>query len=66
MVFLAGPREVGKTRLARHWLAKKGCMPLYFIWDDIATRQTSLKFLDREWSRLMKGFSDTGPFQSPF
>jgi len=42
MVFLAGPRQVGKTRLAKHWLAKSGCMPLYFNWDDIATRKAYL------------------------
>jgi hypothetical protein len=39
MVFLAGPRQVGKTRLAKHWLKKKKCMPLYFNWDDVATRR---------------------------
>lgn len=42
MIFLAGPRQVGKTRLARQWLEKKGCQPLYFNWDDIATRRTYL------------------------
>ena len=39
MVFLAGPRQVGKTRLARQWLKEKGCSSLYFNWDDVATRQ---------------------------
>jgi uncharacterized protein len=39
MVFLAGPRQVGKTRLARNWLEKAGCSALYFNWDDIKTRQ---------------------------
>jgi predicted AAA+ superfamily ATPase len=42
MVFLAGPRQVGKTVLARQWLKKCGCAPLYFNWDDISTRQTYL------------------------
>lgn len=42
MVFLAGPRQVGKTRLAKQWLEKKRCSPLYFNWDDIATRQAYL------------------------
>jgi len=39
MVFLAGPRQVGKTRLAKNWLGKKGCSTLYFNWDDISTRK---------------------------
>lgn len=42
MVFLAGPRQVGKTMLARHWLKKTGCASLYFNWDDISTRQAYL------------------------
>ena len=42
MVFLAGPRQVGKTVLARQWLKKRGCAPLYFNWDDISTRQAYL------------------------
>lgn len=39
MVFLAGPRQVGKTRLAKNWLEKKGCSSLYFNWDDVSTRK---------------------------
>ena len=39
IVFLAGPRQVGKTRLARNWLEKNGFSELYFNWDDIKTRQ---------------------------
>jgi len=42
MVFLAGPRQVGKTLLAKEWLAGKGCSSLYFNWDDVATRRTYL------------------------
>jgi len=42
MVFLAGPRQVGKTMLARQWLDKSNSKPLYFNWDDIKTRQTYL------------------------
>jgi len=42
MVFLAGPRQVGKTMLAERWLEKKRCMALYFNWDDIATRKAYL------------------------
>jgi predicted AAA+ superfamily ATPase len=43
MVFLAGPRQVGKTALARRWLESKGCPSLYFNWDEVATRQAYLK-----------------------
>ncbi|MBI9082065.1 MAG: ATP-binding protein [Desulfobacterales bacterium] len=43
MVFVAGPRQVGKTRLAKRWLEKKGCASLYFNWDDPLTRQRYLK-----------------------
>lgn len=39
MVFLAGPRQVGKTMLARHWLERNGCSSLYYNWDDPATRR---------------------------
>ena len=39
MVFLAGPRQVGKTMLARNWLERKSCSALYYNWDDIKTRR---------------------------
>ena len=39
MVFLAGPRQVGKTMLARQWLEKNGCPSLYYNWDDAVTRR---------------------------
>jgi len=42
MVFLAGPRQVGKTMLARNWLEEKGCSSLYFNWDDLQTRKAYL------------------------
>jgi predicted AAA+ superfamily ATPase len=42
MVFLAGPRQVGKTMLAKAWLEKYLCSPLYFNWDDISTRKAYL------------------------
>lgn len=42
MVFLAGPRQVGKARLARNWLERNGCSDLYFNWDDIKTRKAYL------------------------
>lgn len=39
MIFIAGPRQTGKTWLAKQWLKKKACSELYFNWDDIGTRQ---------------------------
>lgn len=42
MIFMAGPRQVGKTRLARKWLGEKRCPSLYFNWDDISTRRAYL------------------------
>jgi predicted AAA+ superfamily ATPase len=42
MVFLAGPRQVGKTLLAKKWLKKKECSPLYYNWDDVSTRRAYL------------------------
>jgi predicted AAA+ superfamily ATPase len=42
MVFLAGPRQVGKTMLAKEWLKKHRCDSLYYNWDDITTRQAYL------------------------
>lgn len=39
MVFLAGPRQVGKTSLSKIWLQENKCKTLYFNWDDIRTRQ---------------------------
>ena len=43
MVFIAGPRQVGKTRLARRRLKRSGCLPLYFDWDDPKTRRSYLR-----------------------
>ena len=51
MVFMAGPRQVGKTMLAKHWLKKKGSTPLYFNRDKVSTRQAY--------------FSDSRFFESP-
>ncbi len=34
MIFLTGPRQVGKTTFARNWLNSAGCDDTYFNWDD--------------------------------
>ena len=36
MIFLIGPRQVGKTTFARKWLTDLGCSDNYFNWDDPA------------------------------
>src|SRR3989304_2870370 len=42
MVFLAGPRQVGKTMLAQRWQEKRRGRNLYFNWDDASTRKAYL------------------------
>ena len=43
MVFIAGPRQAGKTSLARRWLDGHGCPELYFNWDDAGFRRLWVK-----------------------
>ncbi len=38
MIFLTGPRQVGKTTFAKNWLASTGNEDTYFDWDDPAVR----------------------------
>jgi hypothetical protein len=72
MVFLAGPRQVGKTTLAQHLLAAAG-EGLYLTWDNRADRReiraahwpggAALVVLDelhkwREWKNWIKGEYD--------
>ena len=33
MLFIAGPRQCGKTSLVRKFLEEKGCSSLYYNWD---------------------------------
>jgi len=33
MIFIAGPRQSGKTTLLKHFLDKKGCPSLFYNWD---------------------------------
>lgn len=39
MRFICGPRQCGKTTLARAWLAATGCAKLYYLWDLRSVRQ---------------------------
>ncbi|MBM4365607.1 MAG: ATP-binding protein [Deltaproteobacteria bacterium] len=74
MVLLAGPRQVGKTTLARHLLGERG--GTYFSWDRASDRKQALAsawpaagglvVLDelhkyRHWKRWLKGEYDTRP-----
>lgn len=39
MIFLTGPRQTGKTFLAKQWLEQKSCAKLYYNWDDEKVRR---------------------------
>jgi hypothetical protein len=73
MVFIGGPRQVGKTTLARN-IARGARCPAYFNWDERRHRQairaqewspeTDLLILDEvhkapRWKRFIKGVWDT-------
>lgn len=77
MVFLGGPRQAGKTSLAKSFLGKSG---LYLNWDQLADRERLLKHdldpnhsaivLDEihkyvRWRMLLKGFYDTYSKECP-
>lgn len=75
MVFMGGPRQVGKTTLALSYLEEgREAHPAYLNWDNIATRRTILEgalpanqdllIFDeihkyKGWRNLIKGFYDT-------
>jgi len=82
MVFLGGPRQVGKTTLALH-LLKNGSEthPAYLSWDDVRTKKSllqgalpggeSLIILDeihkyKGWRNLVKGFYDNNKSSKRF
>ncbi len=56
MAFVVGPRQVGKTTLARSLLAERGCEDLYRSWDDLAWRRT----VAREPYAFLDGFRARG------
>lgn len=43
MRFIAGPRQSGKTTLAQDFLKTRGCLPLYYNWDNRAVRDRYLE-----------------------
>ncbi|OGQ89653.1 MAG: hypothetical protein A2289_06025 [Deltaproteobacteria bacterium RIFOXYA12_FULL_58_15] len=58
MAFLVGPRQVGKTTVARLLLDKRRCPDLYRSWDDLEWRRAFVKqpyaFIDEYRPRLDK------------
>jgi predicted AAA+ superfamily ATPase len=74
MVFIGGPRQVGKTTLARDLVAKKYAKTAYYNWDNRNDRRSIMKgrwpgdaeliILDeihkyRKWKSFVKGEYDT-------
>lgn len=51
MAFIAGPRQVGKTTLAKHLLASVGMEDLYFNWDIESHRKILIKYPESFWQR---------------
>ncbi len=51
MAFVAGPRQVGKTTLAKYLLAQVGMETLYFNWDIESHRKAIIKNPEDFWER---------------
>jgi len=51
MAFIAGPRQVGKTTLAKHLLAQVGMEAFYFNWDIESHRKIIIKNPEDFWQR---------------
>lgn len=82
MVFIGGPRQVGKTTFALTFLPKPSeSQPAYLNWDDISIRPLLLKgelpskekciVIDEihkfaRWRNLIKGFYDTNKSEISF
>jgi len=82
MVFIGGPRQVGKTTFALNFLSEPGEKhPAYLNWDDSGARSSLLKgelpanqkciILDEihkfaRWRNLVKGFYDTNRSEISF
>lgn len=51
MAFVAGPRQVGKTTLAKHLLHQAGMEAFYFNWDIESHRKAIIKNPEDFWER---------------
>src|SRR3990172_7746564 len=51
MAFIAGPRQVGKTTLAKHLLAQVVMEAFYFNWDIESHRKVIIKNPEDFWQR---------------
>ncbi|MCL5268773.1 MAG: AAA family ATPase [Bacteroidetes bacterium] len=51
MCLIAGPRQVGKTTLAKHWLEEPDRPQAYFNWDIDSDRRSIIKYPDDFWMR---------------
>jgi uncharacterized protein len=61
MAFIAGPRQVGKTTLAKYFLAKVGMEALYFNWDIESHRKLIIKNPEDFWQRPLVPSSQQKP-----
>ena len=61
MAFIAGPRQVGKTTLAKYFLAKAGMEALYFNWDIESHRKLIIKNPEEFWQRSLVPSSQQKP-----
>ena len=52
MAFIAGPRQGGKTTLAKYLLAKVGMEALYFNWDIESHRKLIVKNPEGFWQKF--------------
>jgi hypothetical protein len=52
MAFISGPRQVGKTTLARHLLAAAGAESQYFNWDVESHRKAIIHYPEDFWRGL--------------
>lgn len=61
MAFIAGPRQVGKTTLAKHLLAQVGMDAFYFNWDIESHRKAIIKHPEDFWQRTITSPSQHMP-----